>query len=192
MAGVAWYHFAFSGFVVRGSVVDSVSGQPLVGARVWNGRASSLTVADGTFELDGVKPPEMISFDAPGYRAQSLRVTSPLEERSAHLEPIGVQLESIDADTGQPVSAALDGGATPDVLGQGRLHVAPVRSGQKFRLSADGYLPAETAYDGQDVLRVLLQPKLNGHVTDVVTGKPVDNARVSLGDLVLNTDADGA
>jgi hypothetical protein len=66
-----------------------------------------------------------------------------------------------------------------------------VRSGQKFHLSADGYLPVETAYDGQDVLRVLLQPKLSGRVTDAVTGKPVESARVSVGDLALTTDADG-
>ena len=191
VAVVAWYHFAFGGFIVRGSVTDSVSGQPIVGARVWTGRVTAATASDGTFSLDGVKPPEMIAFDAPGYRAQSLRVTSPFEDRSARLEPIGVELDAVDADTGQPVAAALDGGPTPDVLAQGRLHVAPVRSGQKFRFSADGYFPAETAYDGQDVLRVLLQPKLNGRVTDAVTGKPVANARVSLGDLILNTDSDG-
>ncbi|HTD78870.1 MAG TPA: hypothetical protein VK898_14630, partial [Chloroflexota bacterium] len=29
VAGVAWYHFAFGGFIVRGSVFDSASGQPI-------------------------------------------------------------------------------------------------------------------------------------------------------------------
>ena len=127
VAGVAWYHFAFGGFIVRGSVFDSASGQPIVGARVWTGRASAITAADGTYALNGVKPPEMIGIDAPGYHVQALRVTSPLEERSARLDPIGVDLEAVDADTGQPITAALDGGATPDVLAQGHLHVSPVR-----------------------------------------------------------------
>src|SRR5207302_4271054 len=107
VAGVAWYHFAFGGFIVRGSVFDSASGQPIVGARVWTGRVSAITAADGTYALDGVKPPEMIGIDAPGYHVQALRVTSPLEERSARLDPIGVDLEAVDADTGQPIAAAL-------------------------------------------------------------------------------------
>jgi hypothetical protein len=191
VAGVTWYHFAFSGFVVGGTVVDRVSGQPLVGARVWTARASSVTTADGVFALERVKPPEAIAIDAPGYRAQTRRVTSPYEDFAVGLEPIGVELEAVDADTGQPVSATLDGGATPALLDQGHLHVAPVRSGQKFRLTADGYLPAETAYGGEDVLRVLLRPKLFGRVTDAATGRPVANARLSLGELVMDTDADG-
>src|SRR6266849_3665081 len=32
VAGVAWYHFGFSGFNVHGMVVDSSTGQPLAGA----------------------------------------------------------------------------------------------------------------------------------------------------------------
>jgi hypothetical protein len=192
VVAAAWYHFAFSGFVLRGSVVDRISGQPIAGARMWSGRASSATTAEGTFSLDGVKPPEMIAFDAPGYHAQSLRVMNPLEQLAARLEPFGVELDAVDADTGQPVAVALDGETTPERLGQGRLHVAPVRAGQKFRLSADGYLPVEAAYDGQDVLHILLQPKLSGRVTDAATGKPIENARVSVGDLVMRTDADGA
>jgi hypothetical protein len=192
VVAAAWYHFAFSGFAVRGAVIDSVSGQPIVGARMWSGRASSTTAADGTFSLESVKPPEMIAFDAPGYHAQSLRVMNPLEQVAARLEPFGVELDATDADTGQPVAATLDGDVAPDLLGEGRLHVAPVRSGQKFRLSAAGYLPVEAAYDGQDVLHILLQPKLTGRVTDATTGKPVENARISVGDLVLNTDTDGS
>jgi hypothetical protein len=191
VAAVAWYHFAFGGFVVRGSVVDGASGQPISGARVWTARTSSVSASDGAFALEGVKPPELLSFDAPGYRGQTLRVINPLDALAPRLEPIGVELQALDADTGQPIPAVLDGGLSPEVLGPGRLHVAPVRTGQKFHLSADGYLPGDTAYDGQDVLRVLLQPKLSGRVTDAVTGKPVAGARLSLGDLVLNTDSDG-
>jgi len=53
------------------------------------------------------------------------------------------------------------------------MHIAPVRTGQKFNLTAEGYAPAETYYSGQDVLRVPMQPKLNGRVTDAATGGSV-------------------
>src|ERR1700720_3079427 len=79
VAGVAWYHFAFGGFAVRGTVLDSATGQPIAGARVWSSRANAATVADGTFALGSVKPPEVLGFDAPGYRGQTVRVTTPFD-----------------------------------------------------------------------------------------------------------------
>jgi len=67
-----------------------------------------------------------------------------------------------------------------------------VRAGQRFSVHADGYLPAEAAYADQAVLRVMLLPKLDGRVTDATTGKGVAGARISFGDTVLSTAADGA
>ena len=191
VAGVAWYHFAFSGFSMQGAVVDSDTGQPIVGVRVWSARARSLSAADGTFSLDRVKPPDAIGFDAPGYRGQTMRVSNPYEPLRPRLEPIGVELDAVDAESGVSIPAALDPASAGDVVGQGRFRIARVRSGQSFNLSAEGYLPATATYEGEDVLRVALKPRLGGRVTDAATGKPVADARVSVGDLVLSTDADG-
>jgi hypothetical protein len=191
VAGLSWYHFAFAGFSVRGAVLDSVSGQPVAGVRVWSTRANSASGADGSFEVGGIKPPEMVGFDAPGYRGQTLRVTNPFESLKPHLEPIGVEIDAVDADTGKPVSAVLAGQPTALATADGRWRVAPVRAGQQFSLQADGYLPAQTNYTGQEVLRVALQPKLDGRVTDASTGKAVAGARVSFGDTVLNTNSEG-
>src|SRR5438132_5852171 len=58
VAGVAWYHFAFGGFNVSGIVVDSSTGQPIAGVRVWSGRANTASSLDGSFDLERVKPPE--------------------------------------------------------------------------------------------------------------------------------------
>src|SRR5919204_3005053 len=123
VAAIAWYHFGFSGFVVRGAVVDSVSGQPIAGARVWSARSSSVTGPEGEFSLDRIKPPEAISFDQPGYRGQTLRVTSPFDELTPRLEPISVEIDAVDGDSGQAVSAILDGPTPPEVLGKGRLRL---------------------------------------------------------------------
>jgi hypothetical protein len=189
VGAAAWYHFAFPGFTIRGTVADSASGKPVEGARIWSSRASAVAAADGSFVLERVKPPDAVGIDAPGYHAASVNVSNPLQALAPSLEPIGVDLDVMDADTGQPVAAALDGSAS---IGDGRLHVAPVRDGQKFRLTAAGYVPIETAYRGQDVLRVLMQPRLDGQIRDAATDKPVAEARVAVNDQVLTTGADGA
>ena len=191
VAGLSWYHFVFGGFSVQGRVLDSVGGQPIAGSRIWSSRASATSAADGSFEVGGVKPPEVVGFDAPGYRARTLRVTSPFDPLTLRLEPIGVEIAAVDADSGQPVRALLKSPGRASVTADGQLRIAPVRPGQRFSLQADGYLPADIAYDGQDVLRVILQPKLDGRVTDAATGKGVAGARISFGETVLSTNSDG-
>ncbi len=193
VGAAAWYHFAFGGFTLHGHVVDGASGEPIAGARVWSARASTLTAADGAFVLDHVKPPDAIDVDAPGYRAQDLRVVDPLQSLAPRLDPVGTEVETIDADTNQPVAALLDApqsSVTPVDLG--RIRVAPIRDGQTLSVNATGYMPVQAVYSGQDVLRVPMHPRLDGHVVDAVTGQAVANARVSVGaDLVLTTDASG-
>ncbi|HEY0581802.1 MAG TPA: putative glycoside hydrolase, partial [Chloroflexota bacterium] len=187
LAGVAWYLFAFPGFTVRGTVLDSVSGLPVPAARVSSKGASVDATSDGSFALDRVKPSDTLGIDAPGYRQQMLQVTNPLDKAAPRLEPIGVDIEAVDADTDQPIEASL--GGQPPAL---RAHVAPVQTGRTFSLTADGYIPAEASYSGQAVLRVPLRPRLEGRVTDAATGKPVASARLAVGGQVLTTDVDGA
>jgi hypothetical protein len=191
VAGVAWYHFAFSGFDVRGSIVDSSTGQPIGGVRVWSSRANTASSTDGLFAIGSVKPPEMLAFDAPGYRGQTIRVSMPFEPVAPKLEPIGVEIDVVDADTGQPVAATLDATTPNSSTALGKLKVAPVRANQKFNLTAAGYIPTESYYSGQDVLRVPMLPRLDGRVTNAATGKAVPNARVSIGSLTLDTNSDG-
>jgi hypothetical protein len=192
VGAAAWYHFAFGGFSLRGQVVDGTTGRSIPGARVWTARASALAAADGSFLLNRVKPPDAVGVDAPGYRPRSLRVMDPFQTSSVPLDPIGVELEVVDADTQAPVSASLDAAPTATtMLGDGRLRVAPVRDGQALSLAAPGYLPATAVYGGQDVLHVTMQPRLDGHVLDGATGKPVAAARIALGDTLLTSDSEG-
>jgi hypothetical protein len=188
---VAWYHFVFTGFSIAGFVIDDATGQPISGARLWSGYGTATTLIDGGFSLDGVKPPEVISVDAPGYRAVSLRAWSPLEQVAARLEPVSVEVAVADADTGLPVAAQLSGTSALTIVDAGRMRVAPVRPGQRFELSADGYMSTQVAYGGQDVLSVHLQPKVTGQVTDAATGEPIQEARVVVDDAVLMTGVDG-
>jgi hypothetical protein len=193
VGAAAWYHSVFPGFGVRGAIVDTVTGQPVSDAQVWTARSSAPAAADGTFILDRVRPPDLIGVEAPGYRAQTLHVSNPFEILSPRLDPVGVEVDAVDADTEQPVAAVLDPIASPVTnLGDGRVRIAPIREGQTLSLRAPGYLPGEVSFAGQDVLRVQMQPRLDGHVVDAATGKAVPHARVYVDDQTLVTDSDGA
>ncbi|MBV9897295.1 MAG: hypothetical protein JO020_24285 [Chloroflexi bacterium] len=191
IGAVAWYHFAFAGFSVRGQVVDSLSGAPVSDARIWSARAATGTSSDGAFVLEHVKPPDALGLDAPGYQTQTLRVLDPFQAESVRLDPVAVEVQPVDSDTGQSVAATLD---LPQatLVADGQFRVAPVRIGQSFTLNAPGYQPATAAYTGQDLLRVPLQPRLDGHIVDAATGKGVAEARISVDDTVLTSDRDGA
>src|SRR5262245_57656967 len=126
VGAAVWYHFGFAGFSLRGNVVDGASGQPVSDAQIWSSRGSGVIGADGSFVLDRVKPPDAVGIEAPGYRAQTLRVLDPFRGISARLDPIGVELDTVDADTNQPVAASLDGPASAiTAVGDGRLRIAP-------------------------------------------------------------------
>jgi hypothetical protein len=189
VGAVAWYHFAFQGFAIPGTVVDISSGQPVAGVRVWSSHASATTDAQGHFVLNGIKPPEVISFDVAGYTSSTARAQSPFESVSVALQPVALDLFVSDADTGKPLGGASVGDQT--LLADGHLHVAPILPDARFHVTASGYAPADVTYAGQSTLRVSLAPRLAGRVTDARTGKPLANARVSVGDTVLRTNDNG-
>ncbi|MBV9578337.1 MAG: hypothetical protein JO057_07095 [Chloroflexi bacterium] len=192
VGAVAWYQLMFAGFSVHGQVIDNTTGQPVTGAQVWSAHASSTDSTDGSFVLDRVRPPDAIGVDAPGYQAQTLRVINPFAPLLPRLDPVGVEVDAVDADTDQPIPAVLDALTAPVVsLGVGRVHIAPIRDGQTLNLSADGYVPAQTSFTGQDVLRVPMQPRLDGRVIDPSTGRGIADAQLNDDGTVLRTDADG-
>ncbi|MBV9327087.1 MAG: hypothetical protein JO352_25310 [Chloroflexi bacterium] len=192
VGAAAWYQLAFPGFTLHGDVVDSASGQPVADARVWSAHTSTSGAADGSFVLDHVRPPDALGIDAPGYRARTVRVTNPFETFIPRLDPVGVEVDAVDADTNQPIPAVLGALSSPvRELGPGRLHIAPIRQGQTLNLLAAGYVPAQATFAGQDVLRVPMQPRLDGRVVDATTGKGVPDAQVNVDGAALRTDGDG-
>jgi hypothetical protein len=191
VAAAAWYHFGFEGFRVNGSIVDAASGTPISAARIWSTQSNASTDDDGSFTLPKVKPPEMLAADAPGYRSWSDRVSTPFDHLALKLEPIGVDIETVDADTGQLVAATIAPAIAAHTLGMGMLHVSPVRPAQQFTFYADGYQPATATFNGESLLRVPLQPRLDGRVVDARTGQPIAQARVTVGTQTLTTDAAG-
>jgi hypothetical protein len=191
VGAAAWYHFGFEGFSISGTVVDASSGAPIAAARVWSTQSTVTTHADGTFTLSRVKPPEMLAAGASGYRGWTDRLTTPFDLVAPRLEPISVDINTVDVDTGRSVAATLVDGSTVRSLGPGWLRVSPAHAGERYVLNADGYGPAQTTFNGEAVLLVQLQPKLTGRVTDARTGNGVASARVSIGAQTLTTDEQG-
>ncbi|MDQ3810712.1 MAG: hypothetical protein M3336_10520 [Chloroflexota bacterium] len=188
----AWYHFAFDGFSVEGMVGDAETGGPIAGARLWSTRGGGATSAqDGTFSMSHIKPPEVIGAEAPGYLAWTQRVASPFEPIRAGLQPVSVEITTVDADTGLPVDARLAEPNRGRLMGAGVVRIAPVQTGQRFTFEADGYAPAEATFSGEASLRLAMQPRLSGRVVDARAGQGLPGARVSLGSQVLMTDDNG-
>lgn len=71
--GWTWYTFFFSGIAVHGTVVDDVSGQGVAGARVWGTRAETRTSQDGAFDLEPVKPTDLLQVEAAPYASAAVR-----------------------------------------------------------------------------------------------------------------------
>jgi hypothetical protein len=191
VAVAAWYHFGFEGFSIDGSIVDAATGAPIAAARVWSTQSNALAREDGSFTLPKVKPPEMLAADAPGYRGWTDRLSTPFDRLALRLEPIGVDITTVDADTGRPVAASIGSPSPARTLGSGEFHVAPVRPAQQFTFSSEGYLPASVTFNGENALRVPLQPRLNGRIVDAHSGRGVPGAHVSIGGQTLATDEDG-
>jgi hypothetical protein len=193
VALVAWYHFVFAGFGFGGSVVDAATGRGVAGARVWSGSAVSLTNPDGTFHLAAVKPPELISIDAPGYGPAVVRATVPTVPVEAALQPKTAELRIVDAESGAPISGATADTAIPTrPLGDGRVQLAPAQPGAMVTARADGYVAREVAFDGSDPFQVELAPRYVGQVSDARSGKAIAQAHVAVGTTSTISDGGGA
>ncbi len=194
VAAFAWYHFAFEGFVFEGRVLDASTEQPLAGALVVAGADSATTVADGTFRLQHVKPPEAIGVTLPGYVAATARPLLPGQPLLAKVDPVTLDVVVLDADSGEPVVDAdvRTQAARGQIVSQGRYRVGPMRPEDRVAVSAAGYTPRDVPYRGESSLEVTLPISLVGHVTNAATGKPVANAVVQVGGTAFTTGADGS
>lgn len=193
VAALAWYHFLFGGFRQEGRVVDALTRLGVAGARVWTGTASVTTDTTGAFVLSGVKPPETISFDAPGYQGGVERAAFGGSPLSLVAAPVAVEVQVKDAQSGTPLAGAtaVKGQSSGVSAAAGVWRFAPVVPGERLQISAPGYKPAEVAYEGTARMEVLLQPSLTGVIRDAASGKPVPLARVYVGDTLLKADERG-
>jgi hypothetical protein len=193
-AGVGWFHFLFAGLPLEGTLSDALTSAPVEGARVVSTQSSSVSGADGTFRLEGLKLPQALSIEAPGYRPTTVRTTFGARSLHVTMEPITLDLRVTDQDTGEHLAAATATAGTraARVVGTGTLQLSPMLPSERITVSADGYLPQEVTFNGEASLDVSLPARLVGRVTEAATGRAMAGIRLSTPFGSIVTDADGA
>ncbi|MDH3404456.1 MAG: carboxypeptidase regulatory-like domain-containing protein [Acidobacteriota bacterium] len=194
---------------VLGVVTDASTGQPLAGARVEIGARTVETGVDGRFELVDV-PAGAASVTAgkavfePARRAIDVIAAESVEVDLA-LEPVtvgAVEGRVVDADTGNPLAGAeVSVGARRLTTGEDGRFAADAIDAGLLTLSA-----RKTAYQaggasvtiepaGRASALIELEPvrigTVGGVVRDARTGAPIGGARVAVGGVEVETDAEG-
>lgn len=189
VGGPLAYLHLFPGLPVGGVVLDVASGEPVPGARLAPGDAT--TDLAGRFLLPAIKPTDTIDVQADGYQPASVRPGLARSLRIA-LEPQAVEVVVVDAETDAPLpDAELQAeGVGPEPIGPGRFRLRPARAGRPLIASAPGFEPTRTVYAGGDELKLALRPRVVGRVAGP-DGRPVLGARLFLNGAELPLERDG-
>jgi len=142
---------------VNGTVLDSITGRPLVAAVAAGGR-STRTNARGAFRLPGVRPNATLTIRSRNYAAAT--VPAAPGPATIRLTPIPVRVKVTSALTGVPLPAAI---RTPDrtrvvASAAGAATVYRVGPGDRVTVTAAGYRPATVSVAANRTIRATLQP----------------------------------
>ncbi|MBI2846120.1 MAG: hypothetical protein HYX86_06210 [Chloroflexi bacterium] len=151
---------------LRGLVADELSGEPLPGAMVVLGESSIETDTQGGFLFSGPAGLFPITVSKPGYLPTQGEVEiSGLLVKQVSVEvllrPTQLALTLFDAQTGKQVTEAQvsAGEVLAESESNGGLILRRLAEGQTLIILAAGYLTQEMTYDGQEELRIPLQPQ---------------------------------
>ncbi|HUV93215.1 MAG TPA: putative glycoside hydrolase [Anaerolineae bacterium] len=183
--------------VLTGTVLEAGTARPLSGALVSVGDVTTLSDADGRYELRYVQPGTGIAVSSTAHRPASSLAYVGQATQDLVLDPWQVTLTILDGATGQPLSEARV--ASPrafsitDAQGKASLSVLP---GTPVTVTAEAYRSATLVYEGQEILDVSLHRTLTVELRDRKTDNPVSNAllQVFSGEpepMLLRTDSEG-
>jgi hypothetical protein len=178
---------------VRGVVRDRASAEPIHGARVRMGPTSLTTDARGTFAVERVSMTDTIQVEADGYQTGQSYIFPPREQR-LDLRPRTFALNVRDADTNEPIADAVPvaPGTRFRALEHGRFEAEPARENMTVSISAPGFQTTVIPYRGDGEVVASLQPRVVGVVVDGSTGRGIQGAFVTHGDVVVTTDPNGS
>ena len=188
-----------------GMVWDETSGQPLSGVMVHIGSETTVTDEQGKWQVPVPRRTHAVYFSAPGFLSYILDVSpAALAPRMGGLDAPLVPARAWgfvqDELTGEPVEGArVQGGEFDigtDASGQFALNHLPGGK-MTFSVSVPGFYTssirlADVPMAAEGPLMVILRPViLLGEVVDSVTGEPVADVSVRLGDAVVTTGNEG-
>lgn len=177
---------------LAGHIRDAATGDPIPGAQVVIGRATLKSDVTGAFAVERVSPTERVQVQADGYQPAQ---TSILARRDVQVEliPRTFSLEARDAETGDLVSDVIvqASGIRAQATAPGQFRIEPARESVNVTISSPNFRDAVVTYRGESTLTVQLQPRILGAVIDGTTGRPIQGAFLSDGDLAVTSDANG-
>ncbi|MCC7368351.1 MAG: carboxypeptidase regulatory-like domain-containing protein [Chloroflexi bacterium] len=177
---------------LAGRIRDAASGEPIAGARIGVGRSATQTGADGRFAVDRVSPTDRLQVEADGYQSAQASILA-RRQVDVELAPRAFAIDARDAETDEPVADVIvqAAGARAHSVTTGQFRIEPARESLQVTVSSPNYRDALVTFRGEPSLRVHLQPRILGAVIDGTTGRPIQGAFVSDGDLAMTTDTNG-
>ncbi len=150
-----------STITARGTVIDSLTGQPLTAASLSGGGKAATTNARGTFQITGIAANTTLLVRARYYApAQAKAAQTPVTVR---LAPVPVPVTVTSALTGRPLPAALvmPNGDRVQARADGTATLYRIGTGQTVTVRAAGYLPAHPVVDVNNTVKAALTPTLS-------------------------------
>lgn len=187
-----------------GTVTDAYTGKPVPNAVISVGGANSTTNEQGQYQIPRWSQKDTFQISAGGYEALSIALDGrsdlaqpqpPSATLNASVRPDTVQGLVTDQYSGKPVAGALvqatqtlSATTGPD----GRYTLKGVPEQFSLSVSAPDYAAARSDLKRATAQDIQLRPNvLSGTVTDRATGKPLADAKVSIGSVAAQTGPDG-
>ncbi len=193
LAAAAAAFFLAPARTLSGWVLDSATGEPLVGAVVKAGDKEFQVGGDGSFSIPGLRPGSSVVAEAKGHEPASSMVVLGDHLRLT-LDPRTLEGVVMDASAGKPVKGVqvVAGGKSVQTDDQGRFRLVGIDPGTEIEAKANGFGRFTLKYDGQSTQQLALKPNsLTLKAVNRFTKQPLEGAEASDGHSTVRTDKQG-
>ena len=180
--------------VLNGQITDANDGTGVANAVLSAGQAQLATTdASGNFQISQKLPSGSLTIVAPGYAPLTLDPKAGLT--TVKLVPNTISGVLVDADTKQPLvgMSVKSGDISTNTDKDGKFTLTRVQDGGTLDVKLTGYAPISQKIDlkATDLTIAAQSTQFNGTLTNSQTGKPIQNALLTLGDATAKPTATG-
>jgi len=180
--------------VVKGQIVDANDGTGVANAVLSAGQTQLATTdTSGNFQISQKLPSGSLTVLAPGYAPLTL---DPKDSMTAvKLTANSVSGLLLDGDTKKPLGgmSIKSGDVSTSTDKDGKFTLTRVQDGGTLEIKMPGYAPISQKIDlkATDLTLTAQSTQLNGTLNDSQSGKPVQNALLTMGDATTHPTATG-